>query len=202
MTVGTMISAIGAGLLITLQVDSSTAYSTGFMFLFGMGAGIGANMPFTALQAAIRSIPCRPNSLTRNISLTLSSDEDMAVANGITVFFLQLGSAMAYAICQTAFITKIFSIVENNPLTSSLSRAKILAAGAQHLEQLTTDPAAVLVVRSAYMAALRDAMVVALVSVCLSHLALPGMEWLRIPTNTEDSAELVEHREDEKISTV
>ncbi|EMR86538.1 putative efflux pump antibiotic resistance protein [Botrytis cinerea BcDW1] len=49
MTVGTIITAIAAGLLTMFDIDTSTARSTAFMFLAGAGAGIGGNQPFTAL---------------------------------------------------------------------------------------------------------------------------------------------------------
>lgn len=49
-----MINVVAAGLLTTLDLDTSTARSTAFMFLAGAGAGIGGNQPFTALQAALK----------------------------------------------------------------------------------------------------------------------------------------------------
>lgn len=54
MAVGTIITAIAAGLLTMFGIDTSTARSTAFMFLAGAGAGIGGNQPFTALQAALK----------------------------------------------------------------------------------------------------------------------------------------------------
>ncbi|KAF2806678.1 efflux pump antibiotic resistance protein [Mytilinidion resinicola] len=164
MVAGSGIGAIGAGLLTMLDVDTGTALSTIYMLIWGAGAGIGANQPFTALQAAL-------------------SENDMPIGNGITVFALQLGSALAYAISQTMFLTEVFHLVETNPLTQNISRSAILAAGATNLGRLSTNPETVRVVRSAYISAIKDVMLVALVSVCLAHLALPGMEWLKIPVD-------------------
>jgi hypothetical protein len=53
MVVGTIISIIAAGLMITLDLDTPSSYSIGVMFLAGAGAGMGGNQPFTALQAAL-----------------------------------------------------------------------------------------------------------------------------------------------------
>lgn len=69
MTIGTVVSAIGAGLLTTLNLTTSTACSTAFMFLVGAGAGIGGNQPFTALQAALRYV----FSLRISLGLTISN---------------------------------------------------------------------------------------------------------------------------------
>lgn len=49
MIAGTAINAIGAGLMVTLNMDTSTSLSTAFMFIVGTGAGIGGNQPFTAI---------------------------------------------------------------------------------------------------------------------------------------------------------
>ncbi|KAG4029650.1 hypothetical protein MFRU_015g01840 [Monilinia fructicola] len=169
MVIGTMINVVAAGLLTTLDLDTSTARSTAFMFLAGAGAGIGGNQPFTALQAALK-------------------EEDLFIGNGLTVFGLQLGTSLAFAISQTVFLTKIFSRLANDPLTSNISRSSIIAAGASHLDRLVDNPAALNVVRKAYSEGTRDTMIVALVAICLCLSCPPGMEWLQLE-NTDAKIE-------------
>jgi hypothetical protein len=89
MIVGTAISAVAAGLLVTLGLNTSTAYSTTFMFLAGVGAGIGGNQPFIALQAALTYVNCSYDEPQLTGSL---SEEDLPLGNGLTVFGLQLGT--------------------------------------------------------------------------------------------------------------
>jgi hypothetical protein len=89
MVVGTAISAVGAGLLITLGLNTSTAYSTAFMILAGIGAGIGGNQPFIALQAALPYVVC---SCDQPQLTDTFSEEDISLGNGLTVFGLQLGT--------------------------------------------------------------------------------------------------------------
>ncbi|KAF2787729.1 MFS general substrate transporter [Melanomma pulvis-pyrius CBS 109.77] len=161
MIAGTAINAIGAGLMVTLNMDTSTSLSTAFMFIVGAGAGIGGFQPFTAIQAAL-------------------SDDDLPIGNGLTVFGLQLGSTLAFSISQTLFLTKIFQFVENSPLTAGISRAAIVAAGASHIDILTKEPKALQVLKVAYRLGIKDTMIVALVAICLAHLCLPGMEWLKL----------------------
>jgi hypothetical protein len=89
MVVGTAISAVGAGLLITLGVNTSTAYSTAFMIIAGFGAGIGGNQPFIALQSALPYVNLQLQSIIAN---KFVSEEDISLGNGLTVFGLQLGT--------------------------------------------------------------------------------------------------------------
>ncbi|KAJ8059989.1 hypothetical protein OCU04_011601 [Sclerotinia nivalis] len=161
MVAGTAISVIAAGLLTMLDLDTSTARSTAFMFLAGAGAGIGGNQPFTALQAALK-------------------EEDLSIGNGMTVFGLQLGTSLAFTISQPVFLTKIFSRLASNALTSSIPRSSIITAGASHLDRLVDSPAALQVLEKAYSDGIRDTMIVALVAICLCLLCLPGMEWLTL----------------------
>ncbi|KAB8288851.1 hypothetical protein EYC80_010754 [Monilinia laxa] len=161
MVIGTMINVVAAGLLTILNLDTSTARSTAFMFLAGAGAGIGGNQPFIALQAALK-------------------EEDLSIGNGLTVFGLQLGTSLAFAISQPVFLTKIFSRLSSDTLTSNISRSSIIAAGASHLNRLVDNPAALKVVRKAYSEGIRDTMMVALVAICLCLLCPPGMEWLKL----------------------
>jgi hypothetical protein len=170
MAVGTAISCIGAGLLVTLNTTTTTALSTAFLFIVGVGAGIGGNQPFTALQAVL-------------------SDEDMSIGNGLTVFGLQLGTSLAFAISQTVFLTKIFHKVEMAADMSYISRTSIVQAGASHLEELAKDVQGLRVLREAYSAGIKDTMIVALVAICLSLLCLPGMEWVKLGQKQEEKQE-------------
>lgn len=90
MATGTAIAVIGGGLLTTLNIDTRTALSTAFMFIWGAGAGLAANQPFTALQAALRSVDLCSDTSPMLIIL-INSEEDIPIANGITTFALQLG---------------------------------------------------------------------------------------------------------------
>jgi glucose uptake protein GlcU len=176
MVVGTIMSCIGAGLLVTINTSTTTALSTAFLFIVGTGAGIGGNIPFTALQAVL-------------------SDDDMPIGNGLTVFGLQLGTSLAFAISQTVFLTKIFQVVAMNPVTAMISRTAVVQAGASHLEQLAHDAASLNILREAYSAGSRDTMIVALVAICLSLFCLPFMEWVKLPDTSKDDLEATKSSE-------
>jgi hypothetical protein len=82
------------------------------------------------------------------------------------------------------FITKIFHTIEADPLTQHLSRNAILAAGATNLRQLSTNSDVVEKVQMAYMAGIKDVLILAAVAVCVAHLPLIGMDWVRYPAGT------------------
>jgi hypothetical protein len=67
-----------------------------------------------------------------------------------------------------------------NQLTSYISRPSIIAAGASHLDRLVDNPKALLIVREAYNAGIKDTMIVALAAICLCLPCLLGMEWLKL----------------------
>jgi hypothetical protein len=175
MVLGTMVSTIGAGLMTTLNSSTSTALSTAFMFIVGMGAGIGGNQPFTAVQAVLH-------------------EDDLPVANGISVFGLQLGTSLAFAIGQTCFLTKIFHVLEHDVLTASFSRAQIIAAGASHLDHLAKDSKALVVLKGAYAEGIRDTMIVALVAISLANLCCAGMEWVKLKDGGDDRVDEAESK--------
>lgn len=56
MALGTIVAAIGAGTLTLLDMNTTTALSTIWMIIWGIGSGLAANLPFTALQAALRFV--------------------------------------------------------------------------------------------------------------------------------------------------
>ncbi|KAF2260652.1 MFS general substrate transporter [Lojkania enalia] len=161
MAAGTVINAIGAGLMVTLNTSTTTALSTTFLLIVGTGAGIGGNQPFTAVQAVLY-------------------EDDLPVGNGLSVFGLQLGTSLAFAIGQTAFLTKIFHTLERNILTVGIPRDKIIAAGASHLDQLASNLEVLGVLRKAYAWGIRDTMIVALVAICLANLCCLGMDWVKL----------------------
>ena len=50
-----LLCSIGAGLLTTLRVDTSTALWATYMVLTGLGLGLGVNVPHIAIQAVMKT---------------------------------------------------------------------------------------------------------------------------------------------------
>ncbi|KAF7913134.1 uncharacterized protein EAE98_011684 [Botrytis deweyae] len=145
----------------------------------------GHYMPYMAVGTIITVIAADLLTMfgldTSTARSTAFIEEDLSIGNGLTVFDLQLGTSLAFAISQPVFLAKIFSHLANDPLTSTIPRSSIIiAAGASHLNRLVDNSTALEVLRKAYSERIRDTMIVALVASCLCLLCLPGMEWLTL----------------------
>jgi hypothetical protein len=55
MWIGSAILTIGCGLLYTLRVETNTGRWIGYQLLAGIGAGMGMQVPFLAVQAVTSS---------------------------------------------------------------------------------------------------------------------------------------------------
>ena len=54
MILGVVLGAVGTGLLTTVGVETVTAAWAAYLVLTGIGIGIGIQLPYTALQVALR----------------------------------------------------------------------------------------------------------------------------------------------------
>ncbi|KAH8649754.1 major facilitator superfamily domain-containing protein [Tricladium varicosporioides] len=164
---GTAISIVGYGLLTTLSVGTATKIWATYLVINGIGMGSGMNVPYTALQAVL-------------------SDNDIPTGNAISVFFWQLGGAIAASISQSIFINGISKRVSSQ--LPSLDPSAVISAGAANLEHLASNADILQVLRQIYAAALREVFIYALVAACLAFLFTLGMEWL----NLKDASKLGE----------
>lgn len=53
MILGSILGAIGTGLLTTFDINTSTVRWAAYMVLTGLGIGLGINIPYTALQVVL-----------------------------------------------------------------------------------------------------------------------------------------------------
>lgn len=148
--------SIGAGLLTTLQVDSSSAHWIGYQILFGLGSGWGFQQTAVAAQTVLALV-------------------DIPIGTAIMVFVQLLGGAMFVTIAQNVFTNNLVSgiLAINIP---NVNAKVIVQSGATRLrtEIPSVDLPAVLV---AYNAALIKTFQVALCMACLTLLGAAGMEW-------------------------
>jgi hypothetical protein len=146
--------SIGAGLITTLQIDTSSAKWIGYQIIFGSGLGMGMQQSSLAAQAV----------LTR---------EDISTGVSLMFFGQSLGGAIFVCISQSVF---------TNDLVSSLSRipgvdaSLVLRTGATELWNVISKQNLPLVLTS-YNMALSKAFTVALAVACFSILPALGMEW-------------------------
>ncbi|GAA86110.1 efflux pump antibiotic resistance protein [Aspergillus luchuensis IFO 4308] len=159
MVLGQVISIIGTACLTKLEVGTSTALWATFLVIAGVGHGLGLQMPFTAVQVVL-------------------NDDDIPIGNAITVFFSQLGAAIAVAIGESIFETS----VEHQVRTSHLPIAAetVIAAGPTGLRSLTTDATILRALQDAYAYGIRAVMDFGLAAACLAVPFALAMEWRNV----------------------
>ncbi|KAH9863980.1 hypothetical protein J1614_009913 [Plenodomus biglobosus] len=165
---GTAIQLVGSGLLITLDADTSKIKWAAYMVITGIGTGIGVNLPYTAVQVVLK-------------------EEDVATGNAIAQFAYQLGAAIGLTIGQTIFLNKLISEVARR--TTEISPMAVIAAGAQGLPQLTQTQQLLRILRLAYAAAIRQAMIFALIMVGIALLFTFGVENLNVKRMAKERSE-------------
>ncbi|OJI81769.1 hypothetical protein ASPTUDRAFT_126472 [Aspergillus tubingensis CBS 134.48] len=159
MVLGQVISIIGTACLTKLEVGTSTALWATFLVIAGVGHGLGLQMPFTAIQVVL-------------------NDDDIPIGNAITVFFSQLGAAIAVAIGESIFETSIAYQVRTSHLP--IAAETVIAAGPTSLQSLTTDATILRALQNAYACGIRAVMDFGLAAACLAVPFALAMEWRNV----------------------
>ncbi|KAJ5358290.1 efflux pump antibiotic resistance protein [Penicillium brevicompactum] len=162
MIVGSMVMAVGAGLLLLFKVDTPSSMWLGFQIIFGAGAGIGLELPNIAVQ-------------------TVLHERDVSIGTSLVVFARSLGGAIFVSVGQNVFSNHIVSgMIARVP---ELDPSIILQAGASHLQRtvseasLSSDGYLVARVLEVYNDAIVQTFVVALALACVSVIGAVGVDW-------------------------
>ncbi|KAF7912858.1 uncharacterized protein EAF01_001879 [Botrytis porri] len=146
---------IGAGLMYTLQVGSSVGKWVGYQLICGIGAGMGVQIPFIAVQVVLNA-------------------KDMPSGNAIAIFFNSLGGAISISIAQNVFSNGLVKYVPQ--YAPEVDPAIIYAAGATHLRELIS-PADLVGVLVAYCKALDESFVLAIAVGAIATFCACFVEW-------------------------
>lgn len=169
-----VIGSIGAGLLTLYTADISTGKWIGYQILFGFGIGIGMQQPIILVQAV----------------LPLS---DVPIGTAIIIFSQMFGGSLFISVAQNVFITKLVQGLRAIPNLGADPK-EIAGAGATtdpgHFG--ITDPAVLSQMKLVYNDAIVWAFRIALITTCLSALAVLGMEWKSVKAEAKpaDDAEV------------
>ncbi|PSR83630.1 major facilitator superfamily domain-containing protein [Coniella lustricola] len=138
--VGASFTAVGAGLLYTLKVDSYAGDYIGFQFVVGFGNGICQQIPLTVVQA-------------------FSKPEDLATSMSTVLFFQLLSGALSVAATQSVLLNRLLASAAKR--LPNISRETIISTGATDLGRVFTGDE-LLVIRECYLDGLRAAWAVAI----------------------------------------
>jgi len=160
MIFGVSLTAIGAGLLTTLQIDTPMAQWIGFQILYGFGLGFSTQAPNMAAQ-------------------TVLPREDVAIGASLMFFGQSLFGAVFTSVGQNVLDNQLANRLAEVP---GVSRQLIQSTGATELLSLIPakyHPVAL----EAYNNSLRVCFQVGLIVACLSILGALGMEWCSVRKN-------------------
>ncbi|KAI4716185.1 MFS general substrate transporter [Aureobasidium sp. EXF-10727] len=108
---GTILLAVGSGLLSTLSTSSGSQYWIPYQILPGMGAGISLWMPYVAIQTVLKP-------------------EDIPVATALLQFFQSFGAALFLALAQAVFSSIFYAALKSQNIVGLDLAAIIHAAPA------------------------------------------------------------------------
>ena len=140
MVAGSVISTIGAGLIYTLDIGSSSGKWIGYQILAGIGSGISFQIPIIVAQA-------------------ISDPVDLSSVSAIVLFFQTVAGAIFIQVAQALFTNKLVQSVAAN--VKSVNPAKVVVTGATALRTAFT-PAQLPGILRAYMDGLKDAYTLAI----------------------------------------
>ncbi|KAK0635819.1 major facilitator superfamily domain-containing protein [Bombardia bombarda] len=154
MIIGNCIMAVGAGLLTTLQVDSSEGIWFGYQVLYGFGMGCTFQAPNMAAQ-------------------TVLARDDVPIGSALMFFTQLLGGAVFISVAQNVLNSELLKrlsplpgfnpkLLESNGATSLITQLPEAIRGTAVFE---------------YNEALRKVFLVGLIMVCLALIGSVTMEW-------------------------
>ncbi|KAL7795141.1 major facilitator superfamily domain-containing protein [Trichoderma ceciliae] len=155
---GTSIATIGAGLLYTMDINTSTGKWIGYQIIAGAGWGTAFQIPMIAVQA-------------------LAAPRDLGPATGMLLFFQGLGGAFLVSGAQSAFInTMIRNVLKHAP---QVSEATLVLTGATEIRNkfpLDQQPFVI----DGYTAGLKVVFAMCVACTGVATLIGLGMRWKKL----------------------
>lgn len=160
-----IVMSIGAGLITTFTVGVSQAEWVGFLFVYGLGVGLGFQQGGVAAQAV----------------LPLSK---VSIGNATVMFVQMLGGSLFVSVAQNIFTKELLKNLEalNIP---NFSPSDVVNGGATSVRSIVSESVLpdVLV---AYNDALVKVFQLVLIMGCLSIIGALGIEWKNMKTQNAD----------------
>jgi MFS family permease len=155
MIASTVITAIGAGLLTTWQVDTSEGKWIGYQILAGFGIGLGLQLPLVAIQTA-----CTP--------------AEVPLATALVMLCQLFGASIFVSAGESVLTQKLVDyIAENIPNVDAYA---VASAGATELQNLIPQQFQAGLIEE-YNTALTQVFLIALVMACMTIFGSAPMPW-------------------------
>ncbi|KAK7550655.1 MFS transporter [Phyllosticta citricarpa] len=161
MIASSILMGIGAGLLSTFDVDTSSAKWIGYQVLFGAGVGLGMQQTLIAVQTALPVA-------------------DVPIGTATMMFSQTLGGALFISVGQNVFQNQLLNNVKANvPNSSQLLQGIVLGTGATDIQNVIRDqfPDLLQPVLKSYNDALTETFYVSVAMGALSLVGACFVEW-------------------------
>ncbi|GAW18492.1 hypothetical protein ANO14919_079680 [Xylariales sp. No.14919] len=166
--VAVVLAPIGAGLLTTLEPDTSTAKWIGYQILFGFGSGCGFQLPQVAAQVVLP-----PRDIPAGIS--------------VSMLFQGLGGAVLISAANNVLNNKLLRLVDGLGIPG-VDGMDVINAGATGFRGvIPTDSISQVV--DVYNTALRKAILIGVITASLSALPAVLLEWRSVKKGSPGSAQ-------------
>ncbi|GFF97516.1 putative HC-toxin efflux carrier TOXA [Aspergillus udagawae] len=169
MFASTVLAAIGAGMLSTLEPDSSRAQWIGYQAIFGVGVGLGFHQANVAIQTCL-------------------TPADVPVGASLLMFANQLGGAVSLAIAEALFAS---FLTANLSRVAGVDAAVVASVGATKLRQGLSGATLTAVIQ-AYNRAITSTFYLSVAASSLLVVGALGMEWRgvkEVPHRQPDAVE-------------
>ncbi|KAI8683363.1 MFS domain-containing protein [Fusarium keratoplasticum] len=162
MILSSIVSSIAAGLIYRYSLNTTTGYWVGTLILFGVGAGLGLQMPLTAVQTVLKGA-------------------DISLGTSAIVLVQTISGTIFLAVGQNVFQAKLLE--ELSITAPEVDPRLVVSNGVSGLVVLITETYGAAVAKEvleAYNAALRRCFMVCVILAPLTILGAVGMEWKNV----------------------
>jgi len=166
MYLGTVLMAVGNGLLTTLTADAPSSHWIGYQAIAGLGVGFGMQQSNLAVQTCL-------------------ANRDVPVGISIIFFFQTLGGAIFMSVGQNTFITKFFSALEG---ISGVDASIVVNIGATALRDHVPAEALPAVIQAYSHSVTHGPFLVSTITACLSIVGCLGTEWRSVKEKQQEEA--------------
>jgi hypothetical protein len=158
MIIGSAVSAVGAGLIYTLDIHSPSSKWIPYQAVLGIGLGLSFQIPVIVNQSVVEP-------------------SDMSSVSAMTLFFQTIGGSLFISAGQAGFVNRLLSRV---PVTApGVNPALVVATGATDLRKVFSahDLPGILV---AYLDGLRVAFAITIATACLGFILAFAPRWQKL----------------------
>jgi hypothetical protein len=158
MILGSALSAVGSGLIYTLDATSPASKWIPFQALLGIGLGLSFQIPIIVNQSVV-------------------DPSDLSSVSAMTLFFQTIGGSLFISAGQAGFANRLLARI---PVTApGASPALVIATGATDLRKVfsTHDIPGII---AAYLDGLKVAFAIAIATACLSFILAFAPRWRKL----------------------